>query len=88
MGGCDQDDEPFSDMYHFDPLNNSRHLCGLSTVSRYGVSVVVFTDKNHCEAIFIAGGFKGDSIPCSVIEKVSVLVKPGCYSINSSYVAS
>lgn len=71
VGGCDQDYEPFSDIYQFD--HNTWHLCGLSTVSRYGVSVVVFTDRNHCEAIFIAGGFKGDSIPCSVIEKVSVV---------------
>lgn len=72
VGGCDQDHEPFSDIYQFDN-NHTWNLCGLSTVSRYGVSVVVFTDKNHCEAIFIAGGFKGDSIPCSVIEKVPVV---------------
>ena len=73
VGGCDQDHEPFSDIYHFDHVSSTWSLCGLSTVSRYGVSVVVFTDKNHCEAIFIAGGFKGDSIPCSVIEKVPVV---------------
>lgn len=74
VGGCDQDHEPFSDIYQFDPINTTWSLCGLSTVSRYGVSVVVFTDKDHCEAVFIAGGFKGDSIPCSVIEKVPVVL--------------
>ena len=71
LGGCDQDDEPFSDIYQFDH-NHTWSLCGLSTVSRYGVSIVVFTDNNHREAVFIAGGFKGDSIPCSVIEKIPV----------------
>ena len=73
VGGCDQDHEPFSDIYQFDYISSTWSLCGLSTVSRYGVSVVVFTDKYHCEAVFIAGGFKGDSIPCSVIEKVPVV---------------
>ena len=73
IGGCDRDYEPFSDIHQFDYYNGTWSLCGLSTVSRYGVSVVVFTDKNQCQAIFIAGGFKGDNIPCSVIEKLSVI---------------
>ena len=61
MSDCDQDDESFSDIYQLDPLNTSSwHLCGLSTVSRYGVSVVVFTDY---EAIFIAGGLRGTVYP-------------------------
>ncbi|XP_065889219.1 uncharacterized protein [Dysidea avara] len=73
VGGCDKDDEPFSDIYQFMADTKEWKLVGLSTVSRYGVSTVVFTDKNDHQAVFIAGGFKGESIPCSVIEKVSVV---------------
>ena len=76
MGGCDKDYEPFSDIYQFDQDIQEWIQCGFSTVSRFGASVVVFTDGNNKEAVFVAGGFKGgDDIPCSIIEKLSVIVK-------------
>jgi len=73
VGGCDKDDEPFSDIYQFTADTKDWKLVGLSTVSRYGVTTVVFTDKSNHQAVFIAGGFKGEGIPCSVIEKLSVV---------------
>ena len=76
VGGCDEGyDEPFSDIHQFDHSTTRWIECGFSTVSHYGVSAVVFTDKNQKESVFIAGGFKGKDMPCSVIEELSVVVK-------------
>ena len=75
VGGCDEDCEPFSDIYQFDQSTQVWNECGFSTVSRFGASVVVFTDRNKKEAVFIAGGFKGKDVPCSVIEVLSVKFK-------------
>jgi len=44
-------------------------------VSCFGASVVVFTDRDKKEAIFIAEGFKANDVPCSIIEKLSVIAK-------------
>lgn len=76
VGGYDRThDEPFSDIYQYDQGTKRWNRCGLSSVSRYGPSVVVFTDKNQKESVFVAGGFKGKDVPCSVIEELSVVVK-------------
>ena len=75
IGGCDDDYEPFSDIYQFNQDTKEWIQCGFSTVSRFGASVVVFTDRNQKEVVFVAGGFKGNDIPCSIIEELSVIVK-------------
>jgi len=75
VGGCDEDCEPFSNIYQFDQSTQVWNECGFSTVSRFGASVVVFTDRNKKECIFIAGGFKGKNMPCSIIEVLSVNFK-------------
>ena len=46
--------------------------CGVSSVSRYAASVVTFTDRKQKEAVFIAGGFKGKDMPCSIIEVLTI----------------
>ena len=74
VGGCDKDLEPFSDILRFEPDTQEWKYIGRTTVSRYGASAVVFTDRNNQLALFIAGGFKGEKDPCSVIEKVSVVI--------------
>jgi len=75
VGGCDEDCEPFSDIYQFDQSTQVWNECGSSTVSCFGASVVVLTDRNEKEAVFIAGGFKGKNMPCSIIEVLSVNCK-------------
>ena len=75
VGGCDEDYEPFSNIYRFDQGTQEWIEFGYSTVSRYGASVVVFTERNQKEIVFIAGGFKGNDMPCSVIEKLSTITK-------------
>lgn len=72
-GGRDQDyDEPFSNICQFDRSTQDWHLCGSLTSSRYGASAVVLTDETEKEVVFIAGGFKGNDIPCSLVEIFSV----------------
>ena len=68
VGGCDDNYEPFSDIYQFDQSSQGWSECGVSSVSRYAASVVTFTDRKQKEGIFIAGGFKGKDMPCSIIE--------------------
>ena len=72
MGGCDDNYEPFSDIYQFDQSTQEWNECGVSSVSRYAASVVTFTDRNQKEAVFIVGGFKGKDVPCSIIEVLSI----------------
>ena len=72
VGGCDDKYEPFSEIYQFDQLTKEWNECGVSSVSRYGASVVAFTDRNQKEGVFIAGGFKGKDMPCSIIEVLAV----------------
>ena len=72
VGSCDDNHEPFSDIYQFDQGTQEWNECGVSSVSRYAVSVVTFTDRNQKEAVFIAGGFKGKDVPCSIIEVLSI----------------
>ena len=72
VGGCDDKYEPFSEIYQFDQQTKEWNECGVSSVSRYGASVVVFTDRNQREGVFIAGGFKGKDMPCSIIEVLAV----------------
>ena len=72
VGGCDDNHEPFSDIYQFDQSTQEWNECGVSSVSRYAASVVTFTDRKHKEAVFIAGGFKGKDIPCSIIEILTI----------------
>ena len=72
VGGCDDKYEPFSEIYQFDQWTKGWNECGVSSVSRYGASVVAFTDRNQKEGVFIAGGFKGKDIPCSIIEVLAV----------------
>ena len=68
VGGCDDNYEPFSDIYQFDQSTQGWNECGVSSVSRYAASVVTFTDRNQKQGVFIAGGFKGKDVPCSIIE--------------------
>ena len=75
VGGCDEDSEPFSEIYQFVPERQEWKFVGRSTVSRYGASAVVVTDKNNQQAVFIAGGFKGEDMPCSVIEQVPIITE-------------
>ena len=72
VGGCDDKYEPFSEIYQFDQQTKGWNECGVSSVSRYGASVVAFTDRNQKEGVFIAGGFKGKDMPCSIIEVLAV----------------
>jgi len=72
VGGCDEDSEPFSEIYQFVPERQEWKVVGHSTVSRYGASAVVVTDKNNQQAVFIAGGFKGEGMPCNVIEQIPI----------------
>ena len=72
VGGCDDKYEPFSEIYQFDQQTKEWNECGVSSVSRYGASVVAFTDRNQKEGVFIAGGFKGKDMPCSIIEVLAV----------------
>ena len=72
VGGCDDNYEPFSDIYQFDQRTQEWNECGVSSVSRYAASVVTFTDRNQKEAVFIAGGFKGKDVPCSIIEVLGI----------------
>ena len=72
---ADKDWEPFSDIYQYLPDKQEWEYIGLSRVSRYGASAVVFTDKNDKQTVFIAGGFKDNGVPCSVIEEVSVVTE-------------
>ena len=44
VGGCDDNYEPFSDIYQFDLSTKTWNECGVSSVSRYDASVVSFTD--------------------------------------------
>ena len=75
IGGCDEDTEPFSEIYQFVPAGQERKVVGHLTVSRYGTSAVVVTDKNNQQAVFIAGGFKGEGIQCNVIEQIPIITK-------------
>jgi len=75
LGGCDEDHEPYSEVHQYLPEVQEWKLIGLSTVSRYGASIVVITDKEKQQGVFVAGGFKGEEMPCTVIEKVSVIVE-------------
>ena len=59
VGGCDDNYEPFSDIYQFDQSSQGWNECGISSVSRYATSVVTFIDRKQKEGVFIAGGFKG-----------------------------
>ena len=72
VGGCDDNYEPFSDIYQFDQGTQEWNECGVSSVSRYAASVVTFTDKKQKEAVFIVGGFKGKDMPCSIIEVLTI----------------
>ena len=72
VGGCDDNYEPFSDIYQFDQGTQGWNECGISSVSRYAASVVTFTDRNQKEVVFIAGGFKGKDMPCSLIEMLTI----------------
>ena len=72
VGGCDDNYEPFSDIYQFDQGTQEWNECGVSSVSRYAASVVTFTDRKQKEAVFIAGGFKGKDMPCSIIEVLTI----------------
>ena len=72
VGGCDDEYEPFSEIYQFDQQTKEWNECGVSSVSCYSASVVVFTDRNRKEAVFVAGGFKGKDIPCGIIEVLAV----------------
>ena len=72
VGGCDDKYEPFCEIYQFDQSSRVWNECGVSSVSCYGASVVVFTDRNQKEAVFIAGSFKGKDMPCSIIEVLTV----------------
>ena len=72
VGGCDDNYEPFSDIYQFDQGTQEWNECGVSSVSCYAASVVTFTDRKQKEAIFIAGGFKGKDMPCSIIEILTI----------------
>ena len=76
MGGCDDNYEPFSDIYQFDQETREWNECGVCAMARYGASVVTFTDRKDKEAVFIAGGFKEKSVPCSIIELLTVNVRP------------
>ena len=74
LGGHDQDyDEPFSNVYQFDHSTQEWNECGSLAVSRYGASVVVLIDINEEEVVLVVGGFKGEKMPCSIIEKLSVI---------------
>ena len=75
VGGCDDNYEPFSDVYQFDLNAKTWNECGSSSVSRYGASVVPFIDRKGKDAVFIAGGFKGKDVACSIIEVLAVDVK-------------
>ena len=75
VGGCDDNYEPFSDIYQFDLSKKTWNECGVSSVSRYDASVVSFTDRKGKDAVFIAGGFKGKDVACSIIEVLTVNVK-------------
>ena len=75
VGGCDDNYEPFSEIYQFDQSAQEWSECGVSAVSRYGTSVVPFTDRKNKEAVFIAGGFKGKDMPCGIIEVLAVNVR-------------
>ena len=75
VGGCDEDSEPFSEIYQFVPERQEWKCVGRSVISRYGASAVVVTDKNNQQAVFIAGGFKGEGMPCSVIEQIPVITE-------------
>ena len=72
VGGCDDKYEPFSEIYQYDQQTKEWNECGVSSVSRYGASVVAFTDRNQKEGVFIAGGFKGKDMHCSIIEVLAV----------------
>ena len=72
VGGCDDNYEPFSDIYQFDQSTQEWSECGVSSVSRYAASVVTFTDRNQKDVVFIAGGFKGKDMPCSLIEMLKI----------------
>ena len=72
VGGCDDNYEPFSDIYQFDQSSQEWSECGISSVSRYAASVVTFTDRKQKEGVFIVGGFKGKDVPCSIIEILSI----------------
>ena len=74
LGGHDQDyDDPFSNVYQFNHSTQEWNECGSLAVSRYGASVVVLTDKNKEEVVLVVGGFKGENMPCSTLEKLSVI---------------
>ena len=75
VGGCDDNYEPFSEIYQFDQSAQEWSECGVSAVSRYGASVILFTDSKNKEAVFIAGGFKGKGVPCGIIEMLAVNVR-------------
>lgn len=75
VGGNDDDWEPFSDIHQFLPDKQEWEYIGLSRVSRYGATAVVFTDKNNKQTVFIAGGFKDRGVPCGVIEEVSSAIE-------------
>ena len=72
VGGCDDNYEPFSDIYQFDQGTQEWNECGVSSVSRYAASVVTFTDRKQKEAVFVAGGYKGKDMPCSIIEVLTI----------------
>ena len=76
VGGCDDNYEPFSEIYQFDHKTHKWNECGVCAMPRYGASVVPFTDRKDKEAVFIAGGFKEKDVPCSIIEVLVVNVKP------------
>jgi len=70
VGGCDNSNEPFSDVHQLVPDMGTWRLCGHVSVSRYGTTVVVFRERAGSDSVFIAGGFKGDGVACSVVEKI------------------
>jgi len=75
VGGNEKSWEPFSEIYQFLPDKQKWECIGLSKVSRFGASAVVFTDTNNNQAVFIAGGFKDKDVPCSVIEELFIVTK-------------
>ena len=74
VGGCDSHYEPFPDIYQFNHDTLSWQMYGRTTISRYGAPVVVFKRSNGEERVFIAGGFKQENQPCSVIEMIPIEV--------------
>ena len=81
MGGRDQGFEAFSEIWEHRPREEKWQYIGRLSVGRYGATVVVFTDKNNDQGVFIVGGFYTErnevginkKAPCSVIERLPVI---------------